>query len=236
MSAKQVLRRVLPNLAHALRHGDAPELPALRGRAPIVLLHGFGASSRVLAPIARNLSRELGRPVIRLGLGCRIPVHIGDVRDTARAVQLALLRLARAERFPYVDVVGHSLGGLVATYLLKQLDRGRRVRKVVTLGTPHNGTPAALLGALLFGAFSRAIWQMIPGSPLLRELAALPVPEGSELIALASDADGIVPRRFARPAPAPNLACGALSGLGHIDLLLSPLAFRAVRGALREAA
>jgi triacylglycerol esterase/lipase EstA (alpha/beta hydrolase family) len=236
MSAKRFIPRLLPHVTHALAHGDSPALPALRGRAPIVLLHGFGASSRVLAPIAHNLSRGLGRPVIRLGLGCRIPLHIGDVRTTARAVQLALLRLARVEALPYVDLVGHSLGGLVATYLLKRLDRGRRVRKVVTLGTPHNGTPAALLGALLFGAFSRAIWQMIPGSPLLRELAALPVPEGSELIALGSDADGVVPLRFARPAPAPNLARAELSGLGHIDLLLSPLAFRAVQGALREAA
>jgi triacylglycerol esterase/lipase EstA (alpha/beta hydrolase family) len=233
MPSKQVLARLIPNLAHALAHGDSPRLPALRGRAPIVLLHGFGASSRVLAPIARNLSRELGRPVIRLRLGCRLPLHIGDVRSTARAVQLELLRLARREAFPYVDVVGHSLGGLVATYLLKSLDRGRRVRKVVTLGTPHNGTPAALLGALLFGAFSRAIWQMIPGSPLLREIAALPVPDGSELIALDSDADGLVPTRFARPAPAPNLARAELCGLGHIDLLLSPLAFQAVRGALQ---
>jgi hypothetical protein len=77
---------------------------------------------------------------------------------------------------------------------------------------------------------------MIPGSPLLRELEALPVPEGSELIALDSDADGLVPSRFARPAPATNLACGGLPGLSHVDLLLSPVAFRAVRGALGEPA
>jgi triacylglycerol esterase/lipase EstA (alpha/beta hydrolase family) len=223
---------MLPRLAHALARGDAPRLPPLRGKAPIVVLHGFGASSRVMAPIARDLSRGLERPVIRLGLGCRIPLHIGDVRMTARRVQLALLRLARTEPFPHVDIVGHSLGGLVATYLLKRLDRGRCVRKVVTLGTPHHGTPVALLGALLFGAFSRAIWQMIPGSPLLRELEALAVPERSELIALDSDADGLVPPRFARPAPAANLACGGLRGLSHVDLLLSPVAFQAVRGAL----
>jgi pimeloyl-ACP methyl ester carboxylesterase len=233
MSRKRIFTRLIPDLARTLVRGDAPRVPALRGQAPIVVLHGFGASSRVLAPIAHNLSRELARPVIRLGLGCRIPLHIGDVRKTARAVQLALLRLARAESFPYVDVVGHSLGGLVATYLLKRLDRGRRVRKVITVGTPHNGTPAALLGVLLFGTFSRAVWQMIPGSPLLRELATLPVPEGSELIALDSDADGLVPSRFARPAPAANLARSELSGLGHVDLLLSPLAFRAVQTALR---
>ncbi len=236
MRSARAIARLLPDVAEAIARGDQPRLPELRGQAPVVLLQGFGASSRVLAPIARHLARELGRPVVRLPLGCRIPLHLGDVRQTARRVQLALLRLARASDFAHVDVVGHSLGGLVATYLLKALDRGQRIRRVVTLGTPHNGTPAALVGALLFGAFSRAVWQMIPGSPLLRELAALPVPAGSELIALDSSGDALVPTRFARPAPAANLARRELPGLGHVELLVSPLAFRAVQGALREAA
>jgi pimeloyl-ACP methyl ester carboxylesterase len=131
-----------------------------------------------------------------------------------------------------VDVVGHSLGGLVATYLLKALDRGRHVRRVVTLGTPHRGTPAALFGALVLGLFSRAIWQMIPGSPLLRELARLPVPAGSEIVAVASDADNLVPAVFARPSLMPRLRCAAVSGLGHVDFLTSPLSFRLVETAL----
>ena len=93
--------------------------------------------------------------------------------------------------------------------------RGRSVRRVVTLGTPHRGTPAALLGALVLGLFSRAIWQMIPGSPLLRELARLPVPAGSEIVAVASDADNLVPGPFARPRRMPRLRCAGVSGLGE---------------------
>ena len=202
------------------------------GGAPVVLLHGFGTSCAVTAPLARHLRRALGRPVIRVPLGGRLPLHLGDVRKSAARVQAEIERQAAESGFAYVDVVGHSLGGLVATYLLKALDRGRRVRRVVTLGTPHRGAPAALLGALLLGLFSRAIWQMIPGSPLLRELARLPVPAGSEVVAVASDADGLVPASFARPARMPRLRCAGVSGLGHVDFLTSPLSFRLVQNAL----
>jgi hypothetical protein len=85
----------------------------------------------------------------------------------------------------------------VATCALKRCDGGRRIRRVVTLGAPHRGTPLALPAVLLFGAFSRAVWQRIPGSPLLRELAALPVPNGAELLAVASPSDGLVARLLA---------------------------------------
>jgi pimeloyl-ACP methyl ester carboxylesterase len=203
-----------------------------RTRAPILLLHGLGASSRVLDPLARYLERELKRPIVRLRLGRRLPLHLGDVRRTAKRVQEEIERLAQRSGFAYVDVVGHSLGGLVATYCLKVLDRGRRVRRVVTLGTPHRGTPLALLGACLLGAVSRAIWQMIPGSPLLRELALRPVPIGSEIVALGSDADRVVPPRSSRPPSDTRMRCAALAGLGHVEFLTSRVAFRAVRAEL----
>ena len=231
MARRRIAPR-FPMVVRSLLHGEAPPDPAGGPLPPVILLHGFGTSSAVLAPLARYIRRELGRPVIRVPLGGRLPIHLGDVRKSAERVLCEIERRAAADGFPHVDVVGHSLGGLVATYLLKALDRGRRVRRVITLGTPHRGTPAALLGALLLGFFSRAIWQMIPGSPLLRQLARLPVPAGSEIVAIASDADNLVPAVFARPQLMPRLRCAGVSGLGHVELLTSPLAFRLVQTVL----
>jgi pimeloyl-ACP methyl ester carboxylesterase len=230
--ARRRLAPRFPMVVRSLLHGDARPDPAAGPLPPVILLHGFGTSSAVTAPLARYLRRELGRPVIRVPLGGRVPIHLGDVRKSAARVRDELERRAAASGFAYVDVVGHSLGGLVATYLLKALDRGARVRRVVTLGTPHRGAPAALIGALLLGFFSRAIWQMIPGSPLLRELARLPVPTGSEVVAVASDADNLVPASFARPPGMPRLRCAGISGLGHVEFLTSPLAFRLVQTVL----
>jgi triacylglycerol esterase/lipase EstA (alpha/beta hydrolase family) len=148
----RALGRALPSLADA----DQPAQPEPPPGRPILLVHGFAASSRVLLPLERWLVRTLGRPVFRLRLGQSLPVHTGDVRASALRIQRDLERLARAGGFRELDVVGHSMGGLVATYLFKAIDRGQRVRNVVTLGSPHRGTPLALAGLLVLGVLTRA--------------------------------------------------------------------------------
>lgn len=223
----------LTRAIRGLREGDAPELPSLDGtQAPVVLLHGFGVTSAVLRPLERRIRRTLGRPVVRLRLGRRLPLHLADVRATAERVDRELARLAERAPFGRIDVVGHSLGGLVATYWLKRIDRGRRIRRVVTLGTPHQGTPFALLGVLLFGAISPAVWQMLPGSRFVRELDRLDVPEESELIALGSHDDGVVPARLALPSRAPRRRTAAVARVRHVDFLWSRDVFAHVASAL----
>jgi len=207
--------------ARALRRRDEGRYGAPGGR-PVVLIHGFLSSSHVLLPLERHIRRTLRRPVVRVGLGRRLPLHLQDVRKSALRVYEVLDALAREPGFEFADVVGHSLGGLVATYVLKRLDGGRRIRRVVTLGAPHRGTPLALAGALLFGAFSRAVWQMIPGSPLLREIEALPVPPGAEIVAVASPRDGLVPKRFATLAEAAGQWSFTAPPASHMELVFAP--------------
>jgi triacylglycerol esterase/lipase EstA (alpha/beta hydrolase family) len=200
--------------------------------APVVLLPGFCAPTRSLAALERRIERVLGRPAVRFPLATGPLLPIVDVRRSAAQADALLAELARERAFAYVDVVAHSLGGLVAAYWLKRIDRGRRIRRVVTLGTPHAGTPIARAGALLLGLFSRALWQMIPGSSLLRELEAEPMPIGSELVAIASRGDAVVPAHCARAASAPRQRSVELARVGHCDLLWSNAAFRLVASAL----
>jgi triacylglycerol esterase/lipase EstA (alpha/beta hydrolase family) len=219
--------------ARSLADADSRLPLAFRREAqPIVLLQGFAASSRVLLPLEDHLRRGLGRPVVRVRLGRRLPVQLGDIRRSAERVAAALDALARVPGFRHADLVGHSMGGLVATYVLKRLVRAGRIRRVITLGTPHRGTPLALAGALLLGAFSRALWQMVPGSPLLRELEALPVPDGSELIAIDAERDAVVPRGFARVPAAPRHRNATLARLDHLGFLHARESLRFVGEAL----
>jgi triacylglycerol lipase len=199
---------------------------------PIVLVQGFCATNVCLRWLESYLERSLERPIVRVRLGGRLATPFGCIRASAQIVADAIEKLARAPGFNHADLVGHSMGGLVATYALKRLDERRRIRRVVTLGTPHRGTPLAFAGALLFGAFSRAIWQMVPGSDFLRELEELPVPPGSELIAVGAGEDAIVPVEFAQVSPAPRHRNATLKSLDHLGFLhrLESLAF--VRSAL----
>lgn len=61
-----------------------------------------------------------------------------------------------------VDLVGYSLGGLVARYALQRL--GVPVRRFVTIATPHRGT------WLAHGLRNPAGEEMRPGSAFLRDL------------------------------------------------------------------
>jgi len=200
--------------------------------APVVLLPGCCAPTRSLVALERRIERTLERPAVRFPLASGALLPIVDVRRSAAQAESLLEELARDRSFAYVDVVGHSLGGLVAAYWLKRIDRGRRIRRVVTLGTPHAGTPIARPGALLLGLFSRALWQMIPGSSLLRELEREPTPIGSELIAIASRDDAVVPADCARAPSAPRQRSLELARVGHCDLLWSRTAFGLVATAL----
>lgn len=233
MSQQSAVTTGIRVVTQSLADSDTRVPASFRPEAqPIVLVQGFAASSRVLLPLEAHLRRTLARPVVRVRLGGRLPCQLGDIRRSAERVSGALGRLARLPGFRHADLVGHSMGGLVETYALKRLDPARRIRRVITLGTPHRGTPLALVGALVFGAFSRAIWQMVPGSPLLRELASLPVPAGAELIAVGADADAVVLSGFARVPGSPRHRNETLPRLDHLGFLYSHESIEFVRGAL----
>jgi CheY-like chemotaxis protein/thioesterase domain-containing protein len=205
-------------------------------RRPIVLIQGFASSSRVLGPLERRLRSALGRPIVRVALGGRIPLQLQDIRESAHAVDAVIRELARAPDFEFCDIVGHSMGGLVATYVLKRLAAGRHVRRVVTLGTPHRGTPAAAAGVLLFGLVNRAVWQMLPGSALIRELEESPVPDGAELLSIAGGDDALVPSAFTRLLPLPRQRNIETVAGDHFDLILAKSAFERIRAVLSHEA
>lgn len=97
-----------------------------------------------------------------------------------------------------VDVVGHSMGGLIARYAIDQVQRGSadfppylHIEDVVTFGTPHTGS----------GWASGCWWstqcnQMVPGSSFMSYLASsAPNPQasgGTDWTNTGSDDDGIV--------------------------------------------
>ncbi len=57
--------------------------------------------------------------------------------ETLRDLELRGIAAAR------VDLVGHSMGGLVSRYFEQANASRGLVRKIVTLGTPHFGSPLA---------------------------------------------------------------------------------------------
>jgi triacylglycerol lipase len=95
-------------------------------------------------------------------LGTRF--HTPRVPPTAAiAVRAEELR-ALVDQIPdeRVNVIAHSMGGLDARYAISRLGLADRVASLVTIGTPHFGTPLANLGAgLVPGTVSRALSRVV---------------------------------------------------------------------------
>jgi triacylglycerol lipase len=128
---------------------EAPEgvvpVPGPSERAPplpVVLVHGLFGFDRIGVPGVRfDYFRGIARHLETLGChahAVRLP-GAASVPERARELVAAIDALPH----PRIDLIAHSLGGLDARYALTHLGLARRVRSLVTVGTPHHGTPLA---------------------------------------------------------------------------------------------
>lgn len=164
-----------------------------RCERPVLLLYGFFSTRRTFALLERRLRRD-GYGVFSLDLrGLASCLNTRGIDDLAAYVRAKVERIyARNPGLGPLTIVGHSKGGLIAAYYVKRLGGWRRTRAVVTLGTPHRGTPVAWLGLPLL-PISPSVWQMRPGSGLLRRLDDGPWPPEVRLTSIFSRRDGTTP-------------------------------------------
>ncbi|WP_413093665.1 esterase/lipase family protein [Streptomyces nitrosporeus] len=134
-----------------------------------------------------------------------------------------------------IDIVGHSLGGPIARYYVRQPGGDRRARALVTPGTPHDGTAVAPpTGA------HPTVRQRRSGSDLIEELR-LPAPGcRTRLISFWSELDRMMrPIETAR-VDHPDLGTPDVrvtgTGTGHLVLPAHPAVAAAVRRNLGSAA
>ena len=130
--------------------------------------------------------------------GQHIPdVAVGVVAPTIESA----LALAGYPPGAAVDVVGYSMGGLVARYLVEKAGWARRVGTLAMLGTPNHGTIAAWVPGTVggFGRWNASGGDMRPGSPFLRSLGSAE-PVGERYVAIGGAPpwlpfryDGLVP-------------------------------------------
>jgi triacylglycerol lipase len=109
---------------------------------PVVLVHGLFGFDRIGVPGAR-FDYFRGIAAHLAALGCQ--AHAVRLPPSASVPERARQLVAAIEALPHdrIDLIAHSLGGLDARYALTHLGLARRVRSLVTVGTPHRGTPLA---------------------------------------------------------------------------------------------
>jgi triacylglycerol lipase len=135
--AGEAAATALPRLTAWLPWRPPPLSAATDRRRPVVLVPDVGAPRSSLRPLARGLARAGWRSIATVHL--RLGRH-QDVVSAIDALAAAIDGVRTATGARRVDVVAHGWGGLVARAYLGRA--GMRVARLVTLGSPHQGTDA----------------------------------------------------------------------------------------------
>lgn len=107
-------------------------------RNPVLLVHGLTDTSRKMRHIASHL-RGLGWEVHDIDL---TPSNGDETLEVLAAQVAAKIDRTHAPSQPF-DLIGFSMGGLVARYYIQSLGGINRVQRFITISTPHQGTLAA---------------------------------------------------------------------------------------------
>ncbi|GHI05514.1 lipase [Streptomyces cellostaticus] len=213
-----------------------PALPAQEGATPlpgrsappVVLLHGFIDNRSVFVLLRRNLAQNGRQRIESLNYS---PLTC-DIRNAAELLGRHIEEICVRTGSGQVDIVGHSLGGLIARYYVQCLGGDLRVRTLVTLGTPHSGTRVVPLASA-----HPIVRQMRPGSEVIEELSR-PAPGcRTRFVSFWSDLDSVMDPLETACVDHPDLDAQnvRVSGIGHLALPVHPAVAAGIREALDTA-
>lgn len=169
---------------------------------------------------------------------------LGDINANAQRLANTVNSVRSRTGAAKVDLVAHSMGGLVSRSYIKNLGGSGRVDSLVMMGTPNYGTNLAAVARFFFGGSCigiTACQQMSPGSSFLNSLNAGDDTIGSvRYTSIATKVDEIVfPYRTSFLANDGNITNVAVQDQcflrfpGHLGLILDGTTFDGVNDALK---
>ncbi len=173
----------------------------------MVLVPGYGGNTAGLDVLAARI-RRTGRAADVVGLPGS---GTGDLAAQAVILNGYVTRALHSGKGA-VDVVGFSAGGVVARLWDVEDDGAAKVSRIITLGSPLNGTRIAAAGnAADPAACPVACQQLVPGSTLLTQLRRAPLTGRPGWLSLWTTDDQVVrPPDSARLAGAVNVPLQAV--------------------------
>jgi len=187
---------------------------------PIVLVHGLGGNRGLWWPLRLFLRMNGYRRTYAFGYGD------GTIEEHAEDLKRFIHAVLRTTGEGQVDIVAHSLGGIISRYAIQRLGLSGEVRTLVTMATPHQGTHAA---QYVNTTLTRSLR---PDSDVIRDLntddrSGYPV----RFFSICSNRDVyVVPAKGMAHPHAENVF---LPDVSHSQHLVSPQVFRVVASCLR---
>ena len=160
-------------LATVLVAGAAPA-DAQTGKDPVIVVTGF-TTGPLIEPAYNTLVNRLRHDGYTVEVLSYPDYGTGDIHDQAIRLSQRVDQLRARTGASKVDLVAHSMGGLVSRDYIKYLGGDRHVDSLVMLGTPNYGTAIANVASFFtFGSCVgiTACKQMERGSAYLNALNA----------------------------------------------------------------
>ena len=190
------------------------------GGVPVVMVHGYAQNRVDFLRLAWDCARAGLGPIYGFNYPWFSTVHANAER-LARFCE-GVRRETGAAR---VDIVAHSLGGLVAMEYL-HAGGGDAVRRVVTIASPHAGV---VWRGPIVGACGP---QLRGGSSFLVERASRPVPV--PCLSVYSTHDNVVHPPATSQLSGRGAQDHAVEHVGHLAILFDPRVSDAVAGFLNH--
>ena len=129
---------------------------------PIVLIHGLWNTSDIFKSLTRKLDQysiDYFAPTLQHEFG---KVSIIDLTNFLNQLIINKYGLDKE-----IDLLGFSMGGIIGSYWLKNFGGNKRIKKFISVGSPHKGT----LTAQIVPRFPlKGISEMKINSKLLKDL------------------------------------------------------------------
>ncbi len=189
---------------------------------PILLVHGIFHNRSAFISLKRRMQKEGWDNIYTLNYS----TSHGNILQMVENLSDRVDDIIKKTEAPQIDIIAHSLGGLVArTYMSLGEGRGK-IKKLVTLGTAHQGTQMSILAkGMGRGALDG---DLKPKSYLINLLSTTALPRGSELVSIFSNFDWtVIPATNAEAVGLPETSIKniRLDYVGHTGLLYSAEAF-----------
>ncbi len=203
---------------HILRNKQPDQMTQAAVRLPILLVHGYGLN-RACWLFFQTYLHTRGWPWV---WAINHRPRSRPIPSYAESLSSKIDLLMAEAGADQVDVVAHSMGGIVTAWYMTQLHGDQRVRRLITLGTPWRGTRTHVFG------LRREARDLAPDAQVIQDIQGIQ----GDIVSIWSDTDHLVIPNDS--ATHPNLKNIQIPYLGHLEMMISARVFRTVADALAQ--
>ena len=134
----------------------------------ILLVHGITDSPRVFRILSDEVPADYQLLLFHYPSG--FPLEY-----TSGLLNVVLDELIRRDQIPQLDIIAHSMGGLVIKGMLTQANKAlqQRLRLFISIASPFGGHASAQISTKWSPVVAPVWWAMVPGSEYLQDIDAL---------------------------------------------------------------